>query len=49
MTKVQNALPQLEGPLAEAIRRRHPRFGPALYPACAAAVVGLYIGTASSV
>jgi PAS domain S-box-containing protein len=39
-------LPQLEGRLAEAIRRRYPRSGPALYPVAAAAVAGLYIGTA---
>lgn len=39
-------LPQLEGTLAAAIRRRFPAFGPALYPVAAAAVAGLYIGTA---
>jgi PAS domain S-box-containing protein len=39
-------LPHLEGRLAEAIRRRYPRFGPALYPVGAAVVAGLYIGTA---
>src|SRR5215475_11466582 len=39
-------LPPLEGVLARAIRRRYPRFGAALYPVSAAAVAGLYIGTA---
>jgi PAS domain S-box-containing protein len=39
-------LAQLDGGLAAAIRRRYPRLGTALYPLVAAAVVGLYIGTA---
>jgi integral membrane sensor domain MASE1 len=39
-------LAQLDGGLASAIRRKYPRLRTALYPLVAAAVAGLYIGTA---
>jgi hypothetical protein len=39
-------LAQLDGRLASAIRRKYPRLRTALYPLVAAAVAGLYIGTA---
>jgi PAS domain S-box-containing protein len=49
LTRLQDGnlrFPQLEGGLAVAIVRRYPRFGTAIYPVVAAAVAGLYIGTA---
>ena len=39
-------LAQLDGGLASAIRRKYPRLRTPLYPLVAAAVAGLYIGTA---
>src|SRR2546423_11592836 len=39
-------LSRLEGGLAEAIRRRYPRLGAALYPLALAVVACLYIGAA---